>query len=138
MLVGISVLAITIQRFRWINSRNVSRTVKVLRAGALVIGSEGVTKFTLRPVLRVAHIDSAIFMADVANKYEINILGKYYVDNQCIDCDLCRETAPDNFKRNDDGGYSFVYKQPESEEEETRCKEAKEGCPVEAIGDNGG
>ena len=39
--------------------------------------------------------------------------------------------------RNDDGGYSFVYKQPESPEEEARCKEAKEGCPVEAIGDNG-
>ena len=48
-----------------------------------------------------------------------------------------RETAPDNFKRNDDGGYSFVYKQPESPDEEARCKEAKEGCPVEAIGDNG-
>jgi len=40
-------------------------------------------------------------------------------------------------KRNDDGGYSYVYKQPESPEEEARCKEAKEGCPVEAIGDNG-
>src|SRR5207249_7657332 len=78
------------------------------------------------------------FMADVANRYPENIAGKYYVDNQCIDCDLCRETAPDNFKRNDDGGYSFVYKQPESPEEEARCKEAKEGCPVEAIGDNGG
>ena len=77
------------------------------------------------------------FMADVANRYPENIAGKYYVDNQCIDCDLCRETAPDNFKRNDDGGYSFVYKQPESPEEEARCKEAKEGCPVEAIGDNG-
>jgi ferredoxin len=77
------------------------------------------------------------FMADVANKYPENITGKYYVDNQCIDCDLCRETAPDNFKRNDDGGYSFVYKQPESPDEEARCKEAKEGCPVEAIGDNG-
>lgn len=76
------------------------------------------------------------FMADVANKYPENILGKYYVDNQCIDCDLCRETAPDNFKRNDDGGYSFVYKQPTTPEEEARCKEAKEGCPVEAIGDN--
>jgi ferredoxin len=76
------------------------------------------------------------FMADVANKYPENIAGKYYVDNQCIDCDLCRETAPDNFKRNDDGGYSFVYKQPSSPEEEARCKEAKEGCPVEAIGDN--
>jgi ferredoxin len=77
----------------------------------------------------------AISMADVANKYPENIQGKFYVDNQCIDCDLCRETAPDNFKRNDDGGYSFVYKQPENPEEEARCKEAKEGCPVEAIGD---
>src|SRR5204863_738279 len=76
-------------------------------------------------------------MADVVNKYPENITGKYYVDNMCIDCDLCRETAPDNFKRNDDVGYSFVYKQPENPEEEARCKEAKEGCPVEAIGDNG-
>ena len=77
------------------------------------------------------------FMADVANKYPENTSGKFFVDNQCIDCDLCRETAPDNFKRNDDGGYSFVYKQPENPDEEARCKEAKEGCPVEAIGDNG-
>jgi ferredoxin len=76
-------------------------------------------------------------MADVANRYPENVAGKFFVDNQCIDCDLCRETAPDNFKRNEDGGYSFVYKQPESPEEEARCKEAKEGCPVEAIGDNG-
>ena len=85
----------------------------------------------------LAAIISTRFMADVANRYPENTTGKYYVDNQCIDCDLCRETAPDNFKRNDDGGYSFVYKQPESPEEEARCKEAKEGCPVEAIGDNG-
>jgi ferredoxin len=76
-------------------------------------------------------------MADIANKYPENVPGKYYVDNQCIDCDLCRETAPDNFKRNEDGGYSYVSKQPENPEEEGRCKEAKEGCPVEAIGDNG-
>jgi ferredoxin len=77
------------------------------------------------------------FMADVANKYPENVAGKYFVDNQCIDCDLCRETAPENFKRNEDGGYSYVSKQPASPEEEARCKEAKEGCPVEAIGDNG-
>ena len=78
-----------------------------------------------------------LFMADIANTYPDNITGKYFVDNQCIDCDLCRETAPANYKRSDDGGYSFVYKQPENPEEEARCKEAKEGCPVEAIGDNG-
>ncbi len=35
-------------------------------------------------------------MADVANKYAENVDGKFYVDDQCIDCDLCRETAPAN------------------------------------------
>src|SRR5206468_548799 len=72
-------------------------------------------------------------MADAANKYPENVPGKFYVDDQCIDCDLCRETAPANFKRNDDGGHSYVYKQPETPEEEGLCKEAMEGCPVEAI-----
>jgi ferredoxin len=76
-------------------------------------------------------------MADTANRYPENIPGAYYVDNQCIDCDLCRETAPASFKRNDDGGYSFVYKQPETAEEQKLAKEAMEGCPVEAIGSNG-
>ena len=76
-------------------------------------------------------------MADSANKYPENVPGKFYVDDQCIDCDLCRETAPANFKRNDDGGHSYVYKQPETSDEEGLCKEAMEGCPVEAIGSDG-
>ena len=76
-------------------------------------------------------------MADIANRYPENVTGKFYVDNQCIDCDLCRETAPTCFTRNDDGGYSYVFKQPENEDEEKQCKEAMEGCPVEAIGNNG-
>src|SRR4026207_451383 len=76
-------------------------------------------------------------MADAANKYAENVAGKFYVDDQCIDCDLCRETAPANFKRNDDGGHSYVYKQPETPEQEALCKEAMEGCPVEAIGNDG-
>lgn len=76
-------------------------------------------------------------MAVFTNRYSDNVPGKFYVDDQCIDCDLCRETAPDNFTRNEDGGYSFVYKQPTSPDEETLCKEAMEGCPVEAIGQDG-
>lgn len=76
-------------------------------------------------------------MAEKDSKWEDNVAGKYYVDDQCIDCDLCRETAPDNFTRSDDGGYSFVYKQPENSEQEELCQEAMEGCPVEAIGDDG-
>src|SRR4029078_6280354 len=76
-------------------------------------------------------------MADAANKYPENVEGKFYVDDQCIDCDLCRETAPANLRRNDEGGHSYVYKQSESPEEEALCKEAMEGCPVEAIGSDG-
>ena len=76
-------------------------------------------------------------MAELENSYTENVIGKYYVDDQCIDCDLCRETAPDNFTRNDDGGHSYVYKQPENDEEHDLCLEALEGCPVEAIGDDG-
>ena len=52
-------------------------------------------------------------MADLENKQPESVAGKYYVDDQCIDCDLCRETAPANFTRQEDGGYSYVFKQPE-------------------------
>jgi ferredoxin len=76
-------------------------------------------------------------MADKDDKHEGSVAGKFYCDTQCIDCDLCRETAPDNYKRNDDGGFSYVYKQPENDEEVALCMEAMEGCPVEAIGDDG-
>jgi len=76
-------------------------------------------------------------MADRENKYQDNVGGKFYVDDQCIDCDLCRETAPENFIRNEDGGHSFVFKQPGNQEELDACIEAMEGCPVEAIGDDG-
>ena len=76
-------------------------------------------------------------MATKEDKYEDNAAGKYYCDTECIDCDLCSETAPENFTRNDDGGYSFLYKQPENEEVEALCQEAMEGCPVEAIGNDG-
>ena len=36
--------------------------------------------------------------------------------------------------RDDDGGHTYVHKQPENPDEETLCQEAMEGCPVEAIG----
>lgn len=76
-------------------------------------------------------------MADKANRYEQNTAGKFYVDNQCISCDACCTTAPNNFKMNDEEGHAFVSKQPSSPEEEAQCKEAMEGCPVEAIGNDG-
>ena len=76
-------------------------------------------------------------MADKTRKVPENVPGRYYVDETCIDCDLCRETAPANFQRNDEQGFSYVYKQPESPEEETLCKDALDNCAVEAIGNDG-
>ena len=75
-------------------------------------------------------------MADKEDKYTDNAPGKYYVDTQCIDCNLCRELAPENFTNHDDG-YSYVYKQPIEQGEADACAEAMENCPVEAIGDDG-
>jgi ferredoxin len=66
-----------------------------------------------------------------------NVPGKFYIGDQCLDCDLCRETSPENFARNDAGGYSYVKKQPETPEEEARCREAMAGCCTETIHDDG-
>jgi len=76
-------------------------------------------------------------MADNTDKVTENVDGSWFVDTNCIDCDLCRQTAPDNFERNEDEGYSYIHKQPESEDEVQACQDAMEECPVEAIGDDG-
>lgn len=76
-------------------------------------------------------------MSDPSQKVPENVPGRYYVDRTCIDCDLCRETAPGNFVRNDEEGYSFVVRQPASAAEEAECLAALEECPVEAIGIEG-
>ncbi len=76
-------------------------------------------------------------MADRKDKVAESVAGKYYVDAQCIDCDVCRVTAPASFQRNENRGYSYVAKQPETPDEEAQCQEAMDSCPVEAIGCDG-
>ncbi len=75
-------------------------------------------------------------MATKEDKYEVNVEGKFYVDTECIDCNLCRETAPNNFTNHEDG-YSYVYKQPDNPSDADLCVDALNECPVEAIGDDG-
>ena len=77
-------------------------------------------------------------MAELIDRYEDNAKGPYFVDSECIDCDACRAAAPSNFTRNEAEGYSYVYKQPDTDEEKRECEEAMEECPVDAIGDCGG
>jgi ferredoxin len=76
-------------------------------------------------------------MPDRNDRVKENVKGTYYVDSSCIDCDVCRDTAPENFTRCDENNYSFVFKQPTSEEEKMACEEALTCCPVEAIGNDG-
>ncbi|MFA6050107.1 MAG: ferredoxin [Candidatus Paceibacterota bacterium] len=76
-------------------------------------------------------------MATVSDKKPENVAGKFYVDDQCIDCDLCRETSPQNFTRDEESGQSYVYKQPETEEEKLLCSDAMAACPVSSIGNDG-
>ena len=76
-------------------------------------------------------------MADKLKKYDENIAGRFYVDRECIACDACVLAAPDHFGMDAEDGHAFVVKQPLAEEEEAKCKEAMEGCPVEAIGNDG-
>jgi len=76
-------------------------------------------------------------MADRGDRLPENVAGKFYVDSQCIDCDVCRVTAPANFQRSEEKGYSYVYLQPATPEERAQCEEAMDCCPVEAIGSDG-
>lgn len=74
-------------------------------------------------------------MADPSQRLPENAEGRFYVDATCIDCDLCRELAPGSFSRNDAERRSFVAAQPNTDDEISRCGQARAECPVEAIGD---
>jgi ferredoxin len=76
-------------------------------------------------------------MPDKSNKTPNNVSGKFYVDNNCIGCGQCHSITPEHFCENSDLGVMFVCKQPSSADEVKLCHEAKDVCPVEAIGDDG-
>jgi len=66
-----------------------------------------------------------------------NVVGRFYVDACCLDCDLCRCLAPGVFVRDEDHGVSYVARQPETPEEVARSLEAVAGCPQESVHDDG-
>jgi len=80
-------------------------------------------------------------MSDITEKFAENAPGRFYVSRVCIGCTLCAEIAPASFKENTDlelaVGNSYVYRQPETSEEEQLCREAMDACPASAIRDDG-
>ncbi len=77
-------------------------------------------------------------MAERSKRVAENVAGQFYVDDTCIDCELCRETAPANFTLKPKAPrYSYVIRQPDGPAEFAACLAAMDECPVEAIGDDG-
>lgn len=76
-------------------------------------------------------------MANILERLTVNATGRFYVDATCIDCDLCRGTAPEFFSRNDELGFSMVHRQPQTPQEIELAKEALNECPSGSIGDDG-
>jgi ferredoxin len=76
-------------------------------------------------------------MANRNEKILSNAPGAFYVDSTCIDCDMCRNTAPATFTRNDEIGMTIVTRQPLTAEEIVLAKAAAEDCPTGSIGMDG-
>jgi ferredoxin len=76
-------------------------------------------------------------MATLQSRNSGNAAGKYYVDDGCIDCDVCRTEAPEIFRRDEDLGLSVVVKQPGTPEEVAAVEAILSECPTEAIGNDG-
>jgi ferredoxin len=73
-------------------------------------------------------------MADYLKRIPGNVPGEFFVDEECIDCDLCRETAPGIFGADLELGKSLVVRQPANPGELQQAREAMDACPVDAIG----
>jgi glyoxylase-like metal-dependent hydrolase (beta-lactamase superfamily II)/ferredoxin len=71
-------------------------------------------------------------MANPDKRWPENVPGEFFVDTTCIDCDACRQLAPEIFQ--DAGEHSFVYVQPQTEEQWRKALRALLACPTGSIG----
>ena len=71
-------------------------------------------------------------MAAIRKRRPENTAGAFYVDSTCIDCDQCRQIAPESFSRA--GEQSAVHAQPATAEATRAALAALVTCPVGSIG----
>jgi glyoxylase-like metal-dependent hydrolase (beta-lactamase superfamily II)/ferredoxin len=71
-------------------------------------------------------------MANRNKRWPENVSGEFFVDTTCIDCDTCRQLAPETFE--DAGEYSYVYVQPQTAEQRRNALRALLACPTGSIG----
>jgi glyoxylase-like metal-dependent hydrolase (beta-lactamase superfamily II)/ferredoxin len=73
-------------------------------------------------------------MASLEKILPQNVPGEWFVDSTCIDCDTCRQLAPQVFGEAD--GYSVVKRQPGAADERAAVQ-ALVSCPTGSIGTRG-
>jgi glyoxylase-like metal-dependent hydrolase (beta-lactamase superfamily II)/ferredoxin len=73
-------------------------------------------------------------VARIADRLNENAPGDYFVDSSCIDCDTCRQVAPETYIRLEAVGQSVVHRQPEAPGERRRAAMALVACPTASIG----
>ena len=77
-------------------------------------------------------------MTEKSSAHPLNAAGRYYVDRDtCLDHQCCVETAPNNFRLRENYYTAYVFKQPDTSEEEAQCQQALEECPVAPIHNDG-
>ncbi len=74
-------------------------------------------------------------MADFRKRVQENVPGDFFVDSTCIDCDACRQLAPDVF--GEAAETSYVRAQPTSEAQRRAALHALLACPTGSIGNMG-
>jgi glyoxylase-like metal-dependent hydrolase (beta-lactamase superfamily II)/ferredoxin len=74
-------------------------------------------------------------MANIKKRVPQDVAGDFFVDTTCIDCDTCRQLAPQVFGEGD--GHAFVHHQPATPDDHRHALHALVCCPTGSIGSQG-
>lgn len=74
-------------------------------------------------------------MADIRKRVVENVPGEFFVDSTCIDCDTCRQLAPQVF--GEAGSTAYVHDQPNQPVARLAALRALVCCPTGSIGSLG-
>ncbi|MCB1284201.1 MAG: MBL fold metallo-hydrolase [Microthrixaceae bacterium] len=72
-------------------------------------------------------------MARLDQQHPLDVVGEWFVDTRCIDCDVSRQWAPGLIEA-DDSGLSYLARQPRTAGEEAAMWRAAVACPTQSIG----
>src|SRR5262249_25394523 len=71
-------------------------------------------------------------VANLTKRVPEDAPGDFFVDTTCIDCDTCRQVAPEVFGEADD--HAFVRRQPGDADDRRHALHALVCCPTGSIG----